>query len=128
MAKSLNVKNCRNYCAKREKKSSDFKKSFSFFDFSISSKFLFFLLIGLIGFSGIFYIFQVNKLATMGYTINEKQQTLDDLKQEKRELEIKVAGLRSVYRFENKEELFEMIEPEKISYIEVESQRPVAMK
>jgi cell division protein FtsB len=128
MANSLKVKNCRSYCVDKNKKKEEVKINCNLFGFLFSQRYLAFVLVVLIGLSGMFYLFQVNKLATMGYAIDENQKKLEKLRQEKRELEIKIAGLKSVYRFENKYEINNMTKPKKISYMEVEIQKPVAMK
>jgi uncharacterized iron-regulated membrane protein len=124
MAKSLSVKNCSSFCSCKSEKIK--KKSQG--GFALTASFVGFSLLFLLFLAGAVYLFQVNKLATMGYDLSEKQEKLDSLKEQKRELEIKLTGAGSVYRFNEEEEFANMIAPEKVGYVEIEEQSAVAMK
>ncbi|MDZ7611501.1 MAG: hypothetical protein U5L10_01950 [Candidatus Moranbacteria bacterium] len=128
MAKSLNVKNSGNYCQRKEKnKPASAGRAVCGV---LNPRFISFALLFMICLSGMAYIFQVNKIATMGYLVNKKQEKLDELREEKRGLEIKMASLKSAYRFKDEENVFKnkMVKPDKVGYIEVDSVEPVAMK
>lgn len=124
MAKSLSIKNCKSFCSCKSNKVR--KKSQG--GFALTASFVGFSLLFLLFLAGAVYLFQVNKLATMGYDLSEKQDKLDNLKERKRELEIKLAGEGSVYRFNKEEEFAHMVAPEKVGYVEIDDQNAVAMK
>jgi len=85
-----------------------------------------FVLVLMICASGVMYIFQVNKLATIGYEIKQREKTIDDLKKENEQLKVKAAELKSIYQLETKKEEMQMKKPDQVSFIEMET--PVAMK
>ena len=74
---------------KPSKKTSPKAKSFSLFRVFAASLFLFSL--------GV-YLFTVNLLATKGYAMREAERTLSRLEEEKQELLVQQAELRSLYR------------------------------
>ena len=85
-----------------------------------------FLLGVLICAAGIIYIFQVNKVATMGYDMKKLESQIEELKQQNERLKIQAADLKSIYNIETKKGEMELKKPGEVSYVEV--QNPVAMK
>lgn len=75
---------------------------------------------------GVAYIFQVNRVATMGYEIRKQENQIEELKQQNERLKIKAAELKSIYNIETGKAEMEMLKPTEVSYVEV--QNPVAMK
>ena len=121
MKKSLLVKNCKTFNSKKESKNS--KNCESFF----SAKLVFKSLILTMAFSGLAYVFQINKLATMGQEINSKEQTLEELREKNKTLKIKIAQLKSSYYLENERERLNLVNPNQVSFIEIEQKDSVAM-
>ncbi len=76
-----------------------------------------FVLAALVCVAGIFYIFEVNNLATKGYEIGNLEKELDKLKKENENLRIQEAELKSMYKIEEKTKDLNMIVPGDISYI-----------
>ena len=85
-----------------------------------------FLLVVLICLSGVFYIFEVNNLATKGYEIRELEKTVEKLKQDNERLKIQTAELKSMYNIEEKTKELNMVAPKDVSYINIPG--PVALK
>lgn len=75
---------------------------------------------------GVAYIFQVNRVATMGYEIRKQENSIEELKQQNERLKIRAAELKSIYNIETDQAEMEMLKPSEVSYVEV--QNPVAMK
>lgn len=86
------------------------------------------LLIMLVFASGILYVSQVNKIATMGYEIKQEERKLVELQKQKKQMELEAAQLKSIYNLEGDKELLDMHKPEDVQVIEVEFEKPVAMK
>ena len=63
----------------------------------------------------------------MGQEINEKEQFLQELKEGNKSLEIEVARLKSSYHFEKERERLGLVNPEQISFIEIEKDETVAL-
>ena len=61
---------------------------------------LVFILAFLICLAGVIYVFQINKVATIGYGMKEKENRINSLREENMDLEIKAARLRSIYIFQ----------------------------
>lgn len=76
--------------------------------------------------AGVMYIFQVNRLATMGYEIKKTEKQIDELKKLNEALKIKAAELKSMHNLESDKERMKMIKPDEIGYIEIDE--PVAMR
>ncbi len=85
-----------------------------------------FLLVVLICSLGVYYIFQVNNLATKGYEIRELEKQLQVLRNKNEELKIQSAELKSMYRIEEKTRELNMAAPKNVSYINLPG--PVALK
>lgn len=85
-----------------------------------------FLLVVLICVLGVFYIFEVNNLATKGYEIRELEKKVQDLKDKNEKLKIREAELRSIYNIESKMEELNMTVPKDVSYFTLPGN--VAMK
>jgi len=85
-----------------------------------------FFLVSLVCATGVFYIFEVNNLATKGYEINKLEGELAKLRKENEMLGIQAAELKSMYRIEEKTKELNMVVPKDISYIDLPGD--VAMK
>jgi len=88
--KIYNPEKC--FCRRKQKNIKDFggKKL-------ITKNLLVFILASLICLAGIVYVFQINKTATMGYEIKEKETKIKELQEKSKQLEIQAAQLRSIY-------------------------------
>jgi len=91
---------------------------------------LFFILTGFLAFltltCGAVYLYQVNDLATKGYEIKEIENKIQTLEKESKKMKIKEVELRSMYNIEKSTQELNLINPENITYIEMDSS--VAMK
>lgn len=76
--------------------------------------------------AGIMYIFQINKMATMGYEIKKTEEQIEELKKQNEALRIRAAELKSMHKLESDKERMNMKKPDEIGYIEVDD--PVAMR
>jgi cell division protein FtsL len=85
-----------------------------------------FLLVVLICAAGVFYIFEVNDVATQGYKIRELEKRAQELRDNNEKLKIQEAELRSMYNIEEKTKNLNMVAPESISYMALPGN--VAMK
>ena len=85
-----------------------------------------FLLVVLICTAGVFYIFEVNNVATQGYQIKDLEKKVQDLKNSNENLKIREAELRSMYNIEEKTKDLNMTAPKDVSYISLPGD--VAMK
>lgn len=77
-------------------------------------------------FSGAFYLFQVNSIATQGFEIKKIENKIQDAEKENKKLKIKEIELKSMYNIEKATQEFNLVSPEDISYVEIDG--PVAMK
>jgi len=80
---------------------------------------VFFGLLFLIGLFGLAYIFQVNKIAVMGYEIKAFEDQMKLTEEENNKLRIELVSLQSIYVLEEKKEDLKMVSPEKIDYLEL---------
>lgn len=78
-------------------------------------------------FGSLFYVFQINGLATKGYEVGEYEKELANLKNENQKLIIKLAEIRSVNNFESGVDKFTEVSSSDISYIS-SSSGAVAMR
>jgi cell division protein FtsL len=85
-----------------------------------------FILAVLVCASGIFYIFEVNNLATKGYEIRELENQLKDVQKANETLRIQAAELKSMYKIEEKTKELNMVAPKDVSYLNIPGD--VAMK
>jgi cell division protein FtsL len=85
-----------------------------------------FFLVVLVCATGVFYIFEVNNMATKGYEIDKLEKQLNDLKKENERLQIEAAELKSMYKIEEKTKELNMIAPKGVSYLSLPGD--VAMK
>ena len=76
-----------------------------------------FLLVALVCAAGVFYIFEVNNLATKGYEIRNLENQLSKLKKENENLRIQEAELKSMYKIEEKTRELNMVVPKDVSYL-----------
>ena len=84
-----------------------------------------FLLIVFVLFSGAFYLYQVNDLATKGYKMKEAENRIAELEKESKKMEIREVELRSMYNVEKSTQDLNLVNTQNISYVEMNS--PVAM-
>lgn len=77
-------------------------------------------------FSGAFYLFQVNSIATQGFEIKKIENNIQDVERENKKLKIKEIELKSMQNIEKATQEFNLISPKDISYVEIDG--PVAMK
>ncbi|MDQ1283673.1 MAG: hypothetical protein QG620_21 [Patescibacteria group bacterium] len=85
----------------------------------------FFLLLSVVA-SGIFYLYQVNDLATKGYEIKESEIRIQNLERENKKMQIREVELRSMYNIENAAMDLDLVSSSKTDYLEADG--PVAMK
>ena len=85
-----------------------------------------FVLVTLICAFGVFYIFEVNNVATQGYKIRALEKQAQDLKDKNEKLKIREAELRSMYNIEEKTRDLNMTVPKDVSYLSLPGN--VAMK
>lgn len=85
-----------------------------------------FALVVLICAMGVFYIFEVNNVATQGYTIRDLEKQAQDLRNSNEKLKIREAELRSMYNIEERTKNLNMIAPKDVSYMALPGN--VAMK
>lgn len=76
-----------------------------------------FFLVTLVCAAGVFYIFEVNNLATKGYEIKNLENQLNKLRKENENLRIQEAELKSMYKIEEKTKDLNMIVPKDVSYL-----------
>jgi hypothetical protein len=122
MKKSLLIKNCQTYNSncRKVKKSRNFCGIFS-------PKNSFKCLFLMVSISSLAYLFQINQLASMGQELNKKESKLEELKEESRDLEIKVAQSKASYHFDSERERLKMVNPDQVSFVEIKRDNPVAM-
>lgn len=77
-------------------------------------------------FTGFFYLYQVNDLATKGFEIREIEKRIENLEEERKKLKIKETELKSMYNLEREVKEMNLTNCTSISYIEEKS--PLAMK
>lgn len=85
-----------------------------------------FILVALVCAAGVFYIFEVNNLATKGYEIRKMENQLNELKKENENLRIQEAGYKSMYNIEERTRDLNMVAPKDVSYLNLPGD--VAMK
>ncbi len=67
----------------------------------------------------LWYAFNVNKIATLGYQIKNTEKNIQELKNENDELKIKSSELKSIGILETKAGDIGMINPEEVDYLNV---------
>lgn len=85
-----------------------------------------FILVTLVCAAGVFYIFEVNNLATKGYEIRNLENQLNKSQKENETLRIQEAELKSMYKIEEKTKDLNMVVPKDVSYLNLPGD--VAMK
>jgi hypothetical protein len=75
---------------------------------------------------GAFYLYQVNDLATKGYEIKDIENRIQSLEKESKKMQIREVELRSMYNIEKSTQDLNLVSPQSITYLEMDS--PVAMK
>lgn len=76
--------------------------------------------------SGVFYLYQVNSLATQGFEIKKIEKEIQTVEKENKQLQIKEIELRSMNNIEKATEDLNLVNSSNVTYIEVAG--PVAMK
>lgn len=76
-----------------------------------------FALVALICAMGVFYIFEVNNVATQGYAIRDLEKQAQDLRNSNEKLKIKEAEFRSLNNIEEKTKDLNMAAPKDVSYM-----------
>jgi len=115
------IKNCQTFNSKKELKNN---KSFEgFFNMRVVFK----SLILVVAFFGLAYVFQINKLATMGQEINSKEKLLKELREKNKTFKIKIAQLKSSYYLEKERERLNLVNPDQVSFVEIDQEDSVAM-
>lgn len=85
-----------------------------------------FILVTLVCAAGVFYIFEVNNLATKGYEIRNLENQLNKSQKENETLRIQAAELKSLNKIEEKTKDLNMVAPKDVSYLNLPGD--VAMK
>lgn len=85
-----------------------------------------FLVAALVCVLGVFYIFEINNMATKGYEIKALENQMGVLKKENEKLKIQEAELKSMYNIEEKTKDLNMVVPKDVSYLNLPGD--VAMK
>ena len=67
--------------------------------------------------SGLFYVLQVNSIATKGFEITALRKQINDSEDKNKTLQISVSDLKSIYVLQLKSESFGMIKAESIDYL-----------
>ena len=115
------IKNCQTFNSKKELKNN---KSFEGF---FNMRLVFKSLILVVAFFGLAYVFQINKLATMGQEINSKEKLLKELREKNKTFKIKIAQLKSSYYLEKERERLNLVNPDQVSFVEIDQEDSVAM-
>jgi hypothetical protein len=76
--------------------------------------------------AGAFYLYQVNDLATKGYEIKEIESQIQELQKNSQRMKIREVELKSMYNIEKATEDLNLVNPQTVSYLEING--PVAMK
>ncbi len=101
-----------NGCEKAQKKSES--------DFTVSFSLIVNILIATTVVLGLLYVLQVNKLATMGYEIKEKENMISVLYKDNEALKIHAAELKSMHQLELEKEAMNLKKPGEIDYLEID--------
>lgn len=83
-------------------------------------------LVTVVIFSGAFYLYQVNDLATKGYEIKDLENRIAELEKANEDGKIKEVELKSMYNIEKSTENLNLVSSSDITYLETNG--PVAMK
>jgi cell division protein FtsL len=102
------------------------KKTVNIQTMKVGSITLNFLLAILICMLGVFYIFEVNSIATKGYEIKKMETQIGELKRQNENLKIQAAELKSMYSIEEKTKDLNMVAPKDVSFLSLPGN--VAMK
>lgn len=79
-----------------------------------------------VGLLGVFYLYQVNSIATKGFEIRKVENNLLKLRKESQKLRIKEMELRSMKNIEKSVENLDLVSSSEIIYMELSG--PIAMK
>lgn len=93
---------------------------------AISSIAAIFFSVVAVAFSGAFYLYQVNSIATKGFEIKKLENDMQELKRESQKLKIKEMELKSMYNIEKYTKDFNLVNSTDVIYLEING--PVAMK
>ncbi|MCX6746152.1 MAG: hypothetical protein NTX00_04015 [Candidatus Parcubacteria bacterium] len=84
-----------------------------------TKKQIIFIFIGIL-FISIFYLEQINSLATKGYKIRNLENKVSDLKDENKKLELQITELRSTERVAKEIKTLKMEEVARIEYLQAD--------
>ncbi|OGI32090.1 MAG: hypothetical protein A2271_02075 [Candidatus Moranbacteria bacterium RIFOXYA12_FULL_35_19] len=84
------------------------------------------ILMAIVFILGVFYLYQVNDLATKGYEIKEIEKQIASLSQINKSQRIKEVELKSMYNIEKTAENLNLISTQEITYFNLNG--PIAMK
>lgn len=84
-----------------------------------------FVLAMILSFCGVFYLYEINSLATKGYEIKEAENKIRELARDSRQLKIREVELRSMYTIEKSMKDFNLVSSSNVAYVEIDG--PVAM-
>jgi len=84
------------------------------------------ILMAIVFILGVFYLYQVNDLATKGYEIREIEKQIASLSQINKSQRIKEVELKSMYNIEKTAENLNLISTQEITYFNLNG--PIAMK
>lgn len=76
-----------------------------------------FLIIVLIGVTGLLYISLINSVAVAGYTIKEADKKIENLHRSNKELELELARLQSIGNIKNESQKLNMVELYQTKYV-----------
>lgn len=80
-----------------------------------------FVVLACVAFSGILYLYSINRTAVKGLQIQRVEKEITQARQENENLKIQVAQINSLYRIEENSTQLEMSELKDVTYIEQES-------
>jgi len=85
--------------------------------YQVNSKKTLFLIIALIFIAGVFYLWQINSLATKGYKFKELEDRVSELREQNKKLELQITELRSTDRITKEVENLQMVEVARVEYL-----------
>lgn len=95
-------------------------------EINVGSRGIILILSGVVIFFGVFYLYQVNNLATKGYEIREMESKIATLNDANRKNKIYEMELRSMHNIEKEMQDLNLVSPTNITYLDMNGS--VAMK
>jgi len=71
-----------------------------------------------VGMVGVFYLIQINTIASQGYKVDDLKKQIGELQSRNQKLEIKTVELQSILNLENKVAELNMIRSDKVVHID----------